>query len=102
MHIIDNGRGINENDMKTLFNMFGKLKRTAKINSDGLGMGLMVVDKLVKLNNGSIKVSSDGKGKGSIFTFTMKMYIPELNFKQSSDIELPEISQNLNDKSKHI
>ena len=40
--------------------MFSKLKRTAKMNSDGLGMGLMIVQKLVKQNGGTISVKSDG------------------------------------------
>lgn len=41
-HIVDNGKGIAAKDIKTLFKMFGKLKRTAEINSEGIGMGLMI------------------------------------------------------------
>ena len=40
--------------------MFSKLKTTAKMNSDGVGMGLMIVQKLVKQNGGTISVKSDG------------------------------------------
>ena len=40
--------------------MFSKLKRTAKMNSDEVGMGLMIVQKLVKQNGGTISVKSDG------------------------------------------
>ena len=46
------------------------------MNSEGIGMGLMVCKKLVDLNGGSIKVHSSGREKGSIFTFTMKMRMP--------------------------
>ena len=42
VHIHDTGKGISKEDMPKLFNMFGKLKRTAEINSEGLGMGLMI------------------------------------------------------------
>ena len=73
VHVIDNGKGIVHADNKKLFRMFGKLKRTAESNSEGLGMGLMICKKLIKKNGGSIKVYSDGRDKGSMFSFTMKM-----------------------------
>ena len=61
--------------MSKLFTMFGKLLRTAAVNNDGIGMGLMICKNLVYLNGGIITVHSDGKDKGSVFTFTMKMKI---------------------------
>ena len=42
VHVVDTGKGIREEDMEKLFKMFGKLKRTAKVNSEGIGMGLMI------------------------------------------------------------
>lgn len=73
VHIIDNGLGIKPNDIKKLFKMFGKLRRTSELNSEGIGMGLMICQKLVELNGGEIQAFSDGKKKGSVFSFTMKM-----------------------------
>ena len=73
VHVIDNGKGIADQDMAKLFKMFGKLRRTAELNSEGLGMGLMICQKLVELNKGTISVKSDGIDKGSVFTFTMDM-----------------------------
>ena len=40
--------------MSKLFSMFGKLRRTAEINDEGIGMGLMICEKLVTLNQGTI------------------------------------------------
>ena len=59
--------------MPNLFKLFGKLKRTADMNSEGIGMGLMIVNKLVSLSQGTITVHSDGPNKGATFSFTMKM-----------------------------
>ena len=73
VHVIDDGKGIRREEMSLLFKQFGKLKRTASMNSEGIGMGLMICQKLVKLNKGTIKVHSDGENKGSVFSFTMNM-----------------------------
>ena len=43
------------------------------MNSEGIGMGLMICQKLVGLNHGEILVQSDGVDRGARFTFTMKM-----------------------------
>ena len=60
-HIIDNGKGILKKDIKKLFKMFGKLRRTAEINNEGIGLGLMICQNLVKMNHGHITVQSDGE-----------------------------------------
>ena len=69
----DTGSGIAEQDFPKLFTRFGKLKRTAKSNSAGIGLGLMIVKQIVESGGGQIKVKSDGLGKGSKFSFTMQM-----------------------------
>ena len=77
VHVKDNGRGILKDDVHKLFNMFGKLRRTAEQNSEGIGMGLMISKNLVEINGGTISVHSDGEEMGSVFSFTMQMKIPE-------------------------
>ena len=59
--VVDNGRGIIKEDQSKLFQMFGKLKRTSELNSEGIGMGLMICQKLVQMNGGEISVHSDGE-----------------------------------------
>lgn len=73
VHIIDSGKGIKPEDIDKLFTLFGKLHRTAEMNSEGIGMGLMICQHLVKMNEGTIQVQSHGEDKGSRFTFTMRM-----------------------------
>lgn len=58
--VIDNGTGIRKEDMDKLFLQFGKLKRTAEMNSEGIGMGLMICQNLVHSCGGTITVHSDG------------------------------------------
>ena len=43
------------------------------MNNEGIGMGLLICQNLVKMNQGTISVHSDGENKGSTFTFTLKM-----------------------------
>jgi signal transduction histidine kinase len=40
--VVDNGKGIKHEEMSKLFSLFGKLRRTAELNSEGIGMGLMI------------------------------------------------------------
>ena len=76
VHVVDTGIGIRAEEMDKLFNMFGKLLRTAEMNHEGIGMGLLISKDLVKLNGGTIDVHSDGEGQGSVFSFTLKMTEP--------------------------
>ena len=73
VHVIDKGRGISELDQKKLFTLFGKLEATKDINSDGIGMGLNICQRIVENNGGKIDVFSEGEEMGSTFMFTMKM-----------------------------
>ena len=40
--VVDTGSGIKADEMDKLFSKFGKLLRTANMNSEGIGMGLMI------------------------------------------------------------
>jgi len=71
--VADTGKGIKPQEMDRIFKQFGKLRRTAEINSAGLGLGLMICQKLIESNGGIIKVNSKGLDMGSIFSFSMKM-----------------------------
>ena len=76
VHVKDTGSGIKQ-DNATVFSLFGKLKRTAKQNSDGIGLGLTVCKKIVEQCGGMIDAISDGNGTGSLFIFSMEMEAAE-------------------------
>ena len=84
VHVVDTGKGIREEDMCKLFSLFGKLQRTASMNSEGIGMGLMICKSLVNINGGEINVHSDGENKGSVFSFTMRMNQVEQQISEES------------------
>ena len=43
IHVEDTGAGIAKVDFPKLFTRFGKLQRTAEMNGEGIGLGLMIV-----------------------------------------------------------
>ena len=73
VHVQDTGTGIAREDFPKLFTRFGKLQRTAMINSDGIGLGLNMVRQIVELGGGKVCVESKGVGHGSTFAFSIKM-----------------------------
>lgn len=73
MRVEDTGAGFAECDLPHLFKRFGKLHRTAEQNSGGIGLGLHIVKQIVEGHGGSITAESHGVGRGSTFSFSMKM-----------------------------
>ncbi|NVN91030.1 MAG: GAF domain-containing protein [Desulfuromonadales bacterium] len=63
----DNGLGIDMRYHENIFGLFNKLDA----NSDGTGLGLALVKRIVELHGGRIWVESDGEGCGSCFRFTL-------------------------------
>ena len=59
--------------MPALFTKFGKLQRTAAMNSDGIGLGLTICKQIVEQAGGSIAAYSEGTNKGSTFKFSMNL-----------------------------
>jgi signal transduction histidine kinase len=64
--VSDTGRGINAQQVKSLFQPFNRLGlETSKI--EGTGIGLTISKKLVELMHGTLSVTSE-EGRGSQFT----------------------------------
>ena len=56
VHVCDNGKGIAPSEIPQLCNKFGKLFRTAEINSDGIGLGLMISKALIEKTGGKLEI----------------------------------------------
>ena len=63
----DNGMGIESQHLAKIFDLFEKLDQ----NSEGTGIGLALIKRIVETHGGKIWVESDGLEKGSIFYFTI-------------------------------
>ncbi|HET7061939.1 MAG TPA: ATP-binding protein, partial [Nitrosospira sp.] len=63
----DNGIGILTGMLPRLFEMFSQERRGGMGTQEGLGIGLCLVDRLVKMHGGTVEARSEGKDKGSEF-----------------------------------
>ena len=67
VNVKDTGIGIKSEDLKKLFQPFGRLDHKISNNSEGIGLGLTIVKALVTQNGGTIEVNSDGLNQGTTF-----------------------------------
>ena len=68
--IQDEGIGIPEDKMDTIFDSFEQLEDSLTREYGGTGLGLTVMKRLVELHGGQVSAASE-LGKGSTFTFTL-------------------------------
>lgn len=58
VEVSDTGAGIAREEFPKLFTRFGKLHRTAHMNSNGIGLGLTLVKAIAEKGQGKIEVFS--------------------------------------------
>lgn len=63
----DNGAGIPQDKLDSIFDMFMQVERTSDRAQGGLGIGLTLVKRLAEMHGGSIEAKSEGEGQGSEF-----------------------------------
>jgi two-component system, sensor histidine kinase len=69
IRVADNGRGIPPELLPRIFGMFVQ----EQAGGGGLGLGLTLVERLVKLHGGRVAADSEGTGKGATFTVELPL-----------------------------
>ena len=67
-YIKDNGIGVEKEYLSKIFGLFDKLDP----NSEGTGIGLAIVKRIIELHGGKIWAESEGSGLGMSFYFTLR------------------------------
>jgi signal transduction histidine kinase/CheY-like chemotaxis protein len=68
----DNGIGIEENKMPTIFNAFEQGQSSITRRFGGLGLGLAISKAMVAAHGGMIKAESHGRDRGATFIVTLE------------------------------
>lgn len=68
--VIDNGKGIPEEEQHRLFNYFQKTSAQPTAGESSTGLGLAIVKKIITLHHGNVGVKSTA-GQGSDFYYTL-------------------------------
>lgn len=70
LEVSDTGTGIPVHELPHLFERFHRVKGARGRSYEGSGIGLALVQELVKLHGGEVRVASE-LGRGSVFTITL-------------------------------
>jgi CheY-like chemotaxis protein len=71
--VSDNGIGIPQEALSTVFEMFSQVGHHLERSQGGLGIGLSLVRRLVDLHGGTVAADSGGPGTGSVFTVRLPL-----------------------------
>ena len=70
LYMKDKGRGLEKNELKRVLEKFYRVPQTGE-NVRGTGLGLHIVQTIIRGYGGSVKVESDGAGQGCTVVLTM-------------------------------
>ena len=67
----DTGRGLSQENIDNLFAKFTRVDSSHKLNTEGTGLGLYIVKRIIEAHGGKVWVTSEGRGKGAVFSFSL-------------------------------
>jgi len=72
--IADSGIGIPQTDQKKMFDKFSRAKNAVNMYTDGSGLGLFIVKKIVEAHQGGQISFTSQENKGTTFTISLPIY----------------------------
>ena len=73
--VVDSGEGIDPAFLPHVFSPFRQADSSAARRHGGLGLGLAIVDNLVRLHHGSVQAASPGLGQGTRVTVRLPLAV---------------------------
>ncbi len=71
LSIADNGVGFEKSQARKVFRKFFQIEGESLTHAGGTGLGLYMVEQVVRLHKGKVVAESDGLGKGAKFTVSL-------------------------------
>lgn len=72
----DNGIGLPKAEVKKIFRKFYQTGNSENMTAKGSGLGLYLVESIIRLHKGRVTASSREKESGSIFTIILPLKVP--------------------------
>ena len=91
IRVIDDGIGIDAVMLQHIFEPFAQARQAIDRAQGGLGLGLAIVDNLVRLHHGSVTAQSQGPGHGS--EFAVRLPALDMPGAVTQSAAMPRVSQ---------
>jgi PAS domain S-box-containing protein len=96
--IKDNGIGIPEEKLDSIFQRFSQVDKSLSRKNEGTGIGLALVKSLVEMHKGSIKVKSKlGEGSEFIIYLPSLKAVGQINEEKNYDVDIERINIEFSD-----
>jgi CheY-like chemotaxis protein/two-component sensor histidine kinase len=73
--VADNGKGMADEHLHTIFDRFRQVDSSSTRKQGGLGLGLAIVKYLAEAHGGTVAAQSEGPDKGSTFIITLPVQL---------------------------